>query len=61
MIKYKVTFIGRKINAIGIFYPITEYFETQFLYGSREFDDRLYQVLYAKYEHIQNLKIVNIK
>lgn len=54
MKKYKATFTGREVNAIGIFYKIETITE-----GNTEDEARL--KLYEKYEHIQELKLIEIE
>jgi hypothetical protein len=51
MKKYILSFKGREVNAIGIFYKIKETF-----YAIDAID--LYKQLYNKYEHVSELKIV---
>jgi hypothetical protein len=48
--RYKATFTGRKVGAIGVFYPITAY-----LNGTDEESARL--ALYDNYEHISRLQL----
>ena len=50
MNKYKCTFRGRKVNAIGIFYKIAIFIEAN---NIEEVNEKLYE----KYEHISELKI----
>lgn len=50
---YKATFTGRKINAIGIFYKITDTVEA-------ENEEQARLKLFEKYEHIQSLKLNQI-
>lgn len=48
--KYICTFTGRKINSIGITYPIETEIEA-------ESEEKIPITLYETYEHILNLKI----
>lgn len=48
--RYKATFIGRKVNAIGVFHTISAYIN-----GTDEDAARL--ALYESYEHISRLKL----
>lgn len=50
---FKVTFTGRKKNAIGIFYKISDIVEAP----KNSTDEQIRLKLYDKYEHISNLKI----
>jgi len=52
--KYKATFTGRQLGAIGIFYEITDTVE-----GLNEDDANLN--LYDKYEHIMHLKLEEVQ
>jgi len=47
---YKATFVGRRVNADGIFYPITTTCE-----GDNQEAARL--DLYNRYDHIMHLKL----
>tara|TARA_R110000803_G_scaffold35405_8_gene76600 strand:- start:2799 stop:2966 length:168 start_codon:yes stop_codon:yes gene_type:complete len=51
---YKVTFTGRKLGAIGIFYKIS----TTTQAPENATDDEIGLTLYDHYEHIQELKII---
>ena len=54
MNEYKIRFRGREINAIGVFYPITETVKAK---NPRLAIDELYK----KYEHIMFIKVYQIK
>lgn len=51
MKKYKFSFIGRQVGAIGIFYKITATVEAENIEAAK-------LRLYDKYDHIQQLKQV---
>lgn len=52
--KYRATFTGRKLGAIGIFYSITAEVE-----GETEEQARLN--LYERFEHIHGLKLAQLE
>ena len=55
MKKFKVSFKGRKVGAIGIFYRIREVLEMP----KDSTQDQIRLKLYDKYEHISEFKILN--
>ena len=54
MTRYKAEFIGRGKNAIGIFYPIISHIEA-------ENKEQANLKLYDTYDHIQQLKLTEVK
>lgn len=54
--KLKVNFVGRKVNACGIFYPIEVILDVDII------DEEIIRIgLYNEYEHIRGLKISRVE